>query len=230
MPARRSARRDQDDRARRRLGPPAARPGAVGGRGATRLRRHLRHARKLSRDRRRPRRSDVAGRGAPGRNARRTFRHARTRRSRGTGRRSWSGGAATSSPTGSTPAAARSRSGPRPTGRCSGTRSTAHRRPDPPRRDRRRRPDRALRARDLDALLRDDCGPFLRRLIKATAAQDIWNAFLASHTTGRCARSASSLVCHNPASPCNDRLPEAPPRGPTGRTTAPPPHRSSPAP
>ena len=36
------------------------------------------------------------------------------------------------------------------------------------------------------------CGPFLRRLAHDTAAQDIWNSFLASHTTGRCARSASS--------------------------------------
>ena len=53
------------------------------------------------------------------------------------------------------------------------------------------------------------CGPFLERLIKATAAQDTWNAFLASHTTGA-VRSISigSLVCHNTASPCNDRLPD----------------------
>ena len=53
------------------------------------------------------------------------------------------------------------------------------------------------------------CGPFLERLIKATAAQDTWNAFLASHTTGA-VRSIGigSLVCHNAASPCNDRLPD----------------------
>ena len=53
------------------------------------------------------------------------------------------------------------------------------------------------------------CGPFLRRLITATAAQDTWNAFLGSHRTGR-VRSISiqSLVCHNTASPCNDRLPD----------------------
>jgi peptidoglycan/LPS O-acetylase OafA/YrhL len=52
------------------------------------------------------------------------------------------------------------------------------------------------------------CGPFLRRLAHDTAAQDVWNSFLASHTTGK-ARSISidSLVCHNRASPCNDRLP-----------------------
>ena len=53
------------------------------------------------------------------------------------------------------------------------------------------------------------CGPFLERLIKATAAQDTWNAFLASHSTGA-VRSIGigSLVCHNAASPCNDRLPD----------------------
>jgi hypothetical protein len=54
-----------------------------------------------------------------------------------------------------------------------------------------------------------NCGPFLRRLITATAAQDTWNEFLASHMTGP-VRSISiqSLVCHNAASPCNDRLPD----------------------
>ena len=52
------------------------------------------------------------------------------------------------------------------------------------------------------------CGPFLYRLIHATAAQDTWNAFLASHKSGR-VRSISieSLVCKNAKSPCNDRLP-----------------------
>jgi peptidoglycan/LPS O-acetylase OafA/YrhL len=51
------------------------------------------------------------------------------------------------------------------------------------------------------------CGPFLYRLVHATAAQDVWNAFLASHRTGP-VRSISiqSLVCHDRASPCNDRL------------------------
>ena len=51
------------------------------------------------------------------------------------------------------------------------------------------------------------CGPFLQRLIKATAAQDTWNAFLASHTSGA-VRSISiqRLVCHDSASPCDDRL------------------------
>jgi peptidoglycan/LPS O-acetylase OafA/YrhL len=53
------------------------------------------------------------------------------------------------------------------------------------------------------------CGPFLRRLITATAAQNTWNAFLASHTSDP-VRSISiqSLVCHDAASPCDDRLPD----------------------
>ena len=53
------------------------------------------------------------------------------------------------------------------------------------------------------------CGPFLRRLITATAAQNHWNAFLASHRGGT-VRSISieSLVCHDAANPCNDRLPD----------------------
>ena len=53
------------------------------------------------------------------------------------------------------------------------------------------------------------CGPFLRRLIDATAAQATWNAFLASHRSGA-VRSISieGLVCHDAASPCNDRLPD----------------------
>jgi hypothetical protein len=52
-----------------------------------------------------------------------------------------------------------------------------------------------------------NCGPFLRRLIDATAAEDTWNAFLASHTAGP-VRSIGiqDLVCHDAASPCNDRL------------------------
>jgi peptidoglycan/LPS O-acetylase OafA/YrhL len=52
------------------------------------------------------------------------------------------------------------------------------------------------------------CGPFLKRLIDATAAQDTWNAFLASHTAGS-VRSIGieDLVCHDAASPCNDTLP-----------------------
>jgi hypothetical protein len=55
-----------------------------------------------------------------------------------------------------------------------------------------------------------NCGPFLSRLIHATAAQDRWNAFLASHTTGTVrAISIQTLVCHNNASPCNDRLPDS---------------------
>ena len=53
------------------------------------------------------------------------------------------------------------------------------------------------------------CGPFLRRLIEATAAQDHWNRFLASHTRGS-VRSIDieDIVCHDNASPCNDRLPD----------------------
>ena len=53
------------------------------------------------------------------------------------------------------------------------------------------------------------CGPFLERLIHATAAQDTWNAFLASHTSGA-VRSISiqKLVCKDAKSPCNDRLPD----------------------
>jgi hypothetical protein len=63
----------------------------------------------------------------------------------------------------------------------------------------------------------EQCGPFLRRLITATAAQDTWNAFLASHTRGA-VRSISieSLVCHNAASPCNDRLPDGSAARPDG--------------
>jgi hypothetical protein len=53
------------------------------------------------------------------------------------------------------------------------------------------------------------CGPFLRRLITATAAQDTWNAFLASHRRGKVQSiSIENLVCHDAASPCNDRLPD----------------------
>ena len=53
------------------------------------------------------------------------------------------------------------------------------------------------------------CGPFLERLIRATAAQDTWNTFLASHTSGP-VRSISiqKLVCKDAKSPCNDRLPD----------------------
>jgi hypothetical protein len=53
------------------------------------------------------------------------------------------------------------------------------------------------------------CGPFLKRLVDATAAEDTWNAFLASHTAGS-VRSISiqRLVCHDAKSPCDDRLPD----------------------
>jgi hypothetical protein len=68
----------------------------------------------------------------------------------------------------------------------------------------------------------EKCGPFLKRLIRATAAQDTWNAFLASHTTGA-VRSISiqSLVCHDAASPCNDRLPDGSLARPDGTHYAP---------
>jgi hypothetical protein len=57
-----------------------------------------------------------------------------------------------------------------------------------------------------------NCGPFVRRLIEATGAQDTWNRFLASHTTGP-VRSISiqNLVCHDAASPCDDRLADGSP-------------------
>jgi hypothetical protein len=53
------------------------------------------------------------------------------------------------------------------------------------------------------------CGSFLHRLVDATAAQDVWNSFLASHTS-RPVRSITiqSLVCHDARSPCNDRWPD----------------------
>jgi SGNH domain (fused to AT3 domains) len=52
------------------------------------------------------------------------------------------------------------------------------------------------------------CGPLLRRLVDATAAQDRWNAFLAAHTYGAIRSiSIENVVCHNRASPCDDRLP-----------------------
>jgi peptidoglycan/LPS O-acetylase OafA/YrhL len=53
------------------------------------------------------------------------------------------------------------------------------------------------------------CGPLLRRLVDATAAQDRWNAFLASHVRGRIRSiSIEDVVCHDHVSPCNDRLPD----------------------
>lgn len=53
------------------------------------------------------------------------------------------------------------------------------------------------------------CGPLLDRLIHATAAQDTWNAFLASHESGRIRSiSIQSLVCKDTKSPCDDRLPD----------------------
>jgi len=66
------------------------------------------------------------------------------------------------------------------------------------------------------------CGPFLKRLAKATGAQDTWNAFLASHTGGA-VRSISiqTVVCHSAASPCNDRLPDGSLARPDGTHYAP---------
>ena len=64
---------------------------------------------------------------------------------------------------------------------------------------------------------RFDCPPFLSRLVHATAAQDVWNSFLASHTSGSVrAISIQTLVCHNTASPCNDRLPNGTTSRPDG--------------
>ena len=66
------------------------------------------------------------------------------------------------------------------------------------------------------------CGPFLQRLVKDTAAQDRWNSFLASHAAGA-VRSISieSMVCHDAASPCDDRLPDGSPARPDGTHYAP---------
>jgi peptidoglycan/LPS O-acetylase OafA/YrhL len=66
------------------------------------------------------------------------------------------------------------------------------------------------------------CGPFLDRLIHATSAQDTWNAFLASHTSGG-VRSISiqNLVCKDAKSPCNDRLPNGSLARPDGTHYAP---------
>ena len=66
------------------------------------------------------------------------------------------------------------------------------------------------------------CGPFLERLIKATAAQDYWNSFLASHTSGPFRSiSIESVVCKDAASPCNDRLPDGSLARPDGTHYAP---------
>jgi hypothetical protein len=66
------------------------------------------------------------------------------------------------------------------------------------------------------------CGPFLRRLVDATAAQDAWNAVLASHTSGAVwSISIQRLVCHDAASPCNDRLPDGSLARPDGTHYAP---------
>ena len=53
------------------------------------------------------------------------------------------------------------------------------------------------------------CGPLLQRLVSRTDLQDHWNAFLASHN-GPAVFSISihRFVCHDAASPCDDRLPD----------------------
>ena len=62
----------------------------------------------------------------------------------------------------------------------------------------------------------------LDRLIHATSAQDTWNRFLASHTSGD-VRSISiqNLVCKDAKSPCNDRLPDGSLARPDGTHYAP---------
>ena len=51
------------------------------------------------------------------------------------------------------------------------------------------------------------CGPFLRRLVYRTDLQDRWNAFLASHIGPSVfSISLTRFVCHDAASPCDDRL------------------------
>jgi peptidoglycan/LPS O-acetylase OafA/YrhL len=66
------------------------------------------------------------------------------------------------------------------------------------------------------------CGPLLERLIKATAAQDYWNSFLASHTSGAVRSiSIANVVCRDTASPCNDRLPNGSLARPDGTHYAP---------
>ena len=51
------------------------------------------------------------------------------------------------------------------------------------------------------------CGPFLQRLIHDTDLQDTWNAFLAgNHLPSVHSISIDRFVCHDAASPCDDRL------------------------
>ena len=52
-----------------------------------------------------------------------------------------------------------------------------------------------------------DCGPLLYRLVHGTALQDHWNAFLAGHHGPTVfSISLARFVCHDAASPCDDRL------------------------
>ena len=110
---------DEDDRARRRLRSAATGSGARFRRFEARLRRHLSHSRQLPGDRSSARRLTQASPGDQAASARRTSLHGKTRRSPGTGRRSSSGGAGTSSRTASTPAGVRSCSDHPSTGRFS---------------------------------------------------------------------------------------------------------------
>ena len=53
------------------------------------------------------------------------------------------------------------------------------------------------------------CGPLLRRLIDRTDLQDRWNAFLARDHGGAVhSITINRFVCHDAASPCDDRLPD----------------------
>jgi peptidoglycan/LPS O-acetylase OafA/YrhL len=61
------------------------------------------------------------------------------------------------------------------------------------------------------------CGPLLRRLLDRTDLQDTWNAFLASRRFPNVrAISINRFVCHDSASPCDDRLRDGSPARPDG--------------
>mgnify|MGYP000903457341 CR=1 FL=1 len=56
------------------------------------------------------------------------------------------------------------------------------------------------------------CGPFVLRLIHRTDLQDRWNWFLAQHHgPGVYSISINRFVCHDAASPCDDRLADGTP-------------------
>ena len=61
------------------------------------------------------------------------------------------------------------------------------------------------------------CGPFLQRLIHDTGLLDAWNAFLAGNRLPSVhSISIDRFVCHDAASPCNDRLADGSPARPDG--------------